>query len=156
MAYCTASDIQELIAKFSLTASSTPNTTQVADIIDQIAGEIDSVLSAQGVTVPATTPSEFTKMLEALNAYGAAAGVLKSMFPDSTGAGETPAYQFWETRYRNGLAALKDGSMIPNAVVGTSTGYLAPSTYFLNNPDTEDDIDLGTAGEPFFTRSKVF
>jgi len=154
MAYAASSDVQELIAQFTISGTSKPTSTQLTDIIAQIAGEIDTVLGARGITVPVTTPAHFLVRLEALNAYGAAAGTLKSMFPDATGADETPAYAFWERRYRDGLAELKDGTGIPDGVIGSTAGYVAPSTYLTRNPDVEED--LGDIAEPFFTRSKVF
>ena len=48
----------------------------------------------------------------------------------------------------------KDGSLIPDGVAGSTAGYVAPSTYFTNNPDTE--VDLGTIAEPMFKIGKVF
>lgn len=154
MSYCDEAAVESRMAKFPITATSKPNQTQVLSQIEDIGGEIDSALAARGVTVPVEGPPRFLRKLKALNAYGAAAGVLKSMFPDTVGADETPAYAFWERRYRDGMAELKDGSGIPDTVIGTTSGYVAPSTYFTNNPDTE--VEDGDISGSFFTRAKVF
>src|SRR3954471_18491998 len=112
MAYATITDVTGLIAQFPLSVGSKPSTSQATTIMTDISSEIDVALSSAGVTVPVTTPQYFLDWLGRLNAYGAAAAVLKSMFPGATGPEETPAYAFWEARYREGLAAIRDGSAI--------------------------------------------
>ena len=153
MAYAVLADIQALIAKFTVGTATTPTTTQAGAIISDVQDEIDTMLAANGVAVPVTAPAHFVSALGLVNQYGAAAAILKSMFLDAVGAGETPAYAFWEERYRRGLASIKDGSMIPPDVLFNEAS-VAPSTYFTRNPDTEED--LGTIAEPFFKRSTVF
>lgn len=154
MAYASAADVANLHAKFPTSATSKPTTTQAGFIIVDISNEIDVALAAQGVSVPVTAPQYFVDWLGILNAYGAAAAILKSMFPDATGAAESPAYAFWEKRYQEGLASLRDGSGIPPEIVGSGSNYVRPTTYLTENPDEE--YDLGEIGEPFFTRDKVF
>lgn len=154
MVYAVTADVDNLIAKFPRTSSTKPTTTQTSLIISDISNEIDVALSSQGVTVPVTAPSFFVDWLGLLNGYGAAAAVLKSMFPDSQGAAESPAYAFWEKRYQDGLKSLRDGTGIPTDVIGATSGYVAPSTYFTNNPDTE--VDLGDIAEPRFKMDMTF
>jgi hypothetical protein len=154
MAYATSSEVQGAIAKFTIGASTKPSTTQLTVMLAEIDGYIDSILAAKGVVVPVTAPAYFTQALQSIGVAGVAARVLKSMFPDAVGADETPAYAYWQARFDDGIKALVDGSLIPDEVVGTTSGYVAPSTYLTNNPDEE--VDLGDIGEPFFTRGKVF
>lgn len=156
MVYASNSQVQGAIAKFTVGASTKPTTTQMSTIISEVEGIIDSVLSAKGIAVPVTLPAHFEQALEGISVAGSAARVLKSMFPDAVGAGETPAYAYWQKLFDDGIKALVDGSLIPDdpLVVGSASGYVAPSTYFTNNPDEEAEI--GTIAEPFFTRGKVF
>lgn len=153
MAYAVQADVEGLIAQWTLSATSKPTSTQVGVIITDVSNEIDSLLAGLGYTVPVTAPSYFLDWLGILNAYGAAAAVLKSMFPDAAGPGETPAYAFWESRYKAGLGRLKDGSAIP-AGLARSSKSLVPSTYFTRNPD--EDEDLGDIAEPRIKMDKVF
>lgn len=153
--YGTIGELQELIAQFTISASSKPNTTQATAIIQGISDEIDVALQGVGVTVPATTPAYFLNWLAALNSYGAAAAVLKSMFPDAVGPGDTPAYAFWNEWYQRGLAAIRDGSLVPVSIIVVGSGsYVLPSTYLTNNPDTNEDI--GIIAEPLFSIGKVY
>ena len=156
MAYATSAEVQAAIAKFTITSTTKPTSSQLTTILAEIDGYIDSILSAKGIAVPITAPAHFTQALQSIGVAGTAARVLKSMFPDAVGADETPAYAYWQARFDDGIKALVDGSLIPDdpLVIGTTSGYVAPSTYLTNNPDEE--VDLGTIGEPFFTRGKVF
>lgn len=156
MSYATNGEVQGAIAKFTVGAATKPTTTQMTTMISEVEGFIDSVLSARGITTPITAPSQFVSALQGIAVAGTAARVLKSMFPDAVGAGETPAYAYWQKLFDDGIKALVDGSLIPDdpLVVGSASGYVAPSTYFTNNPDEEAEI--GVIAEPFFTRGKVF
>ena len=142
------------MAKFAITSTSKPSSAQLSTINTQMSNEIDVALSASGVAVPVTSPAAFLGWLVLLNAYGAAAAVLQSMFPDGSGpANARESVAFWEKRYQTGLAGIKDGSLIPPDAL-TNAGALAPSTYFTRNPDDEEDI--GALADPFFRRDKVF
>ncbi len=153
MAYGTLVKVQGLMAQFTIGASTSPTTTEAATILDETSDEIDMRLSAAGVAVPATAPAGFLIFLSRLNAYGAAAAILKSMFPGATGAAETPAYAFWEKRYQAGLMSIVDGSAIPpDAPAGSGT--VDPSTYLTRNPNAEEE--LGDIAEPRFKMSQVF
>ena len=152
MAYADLDDVQGLIAKWTVGTTTTPTMTQATAIINDVSFEIDAALSANGIAVPVTTPAWFVSWLSLANQYGAAAAILKSMFPGATGPDETPAYAFWESRYQKALKGIKDGSLIPPGLA-TNEATVAASTYFTRNPDTEED--LGDIAEPFFKRSTV-
>lgn len=152
MAYADLDDVQGLIAKWPVGTTTTPTIDQATAIIGDVSYEIDAALSANGIAVPITTPAWFTGWLSLANQYGAAAAILKSMFPGQSGPDETPAYAFWESRYQKALKGIKDGSLIPPGLA-TNEATVAPSTYLTRNPDTEED--LGDIAEPFFKRSTV-
>lgn len=154
MAYATLDNVRALLSKFTIDANSAPSATEATTLIDQIDGEINTVLASVGVTVPVAAPAHFVSALAILNTYGAAVLVAQAMFPDRAGAAEGSAalYTVWDQRYRTGLAKLRDGSGIPPSVaVG---GRVHPSTYFTRNPDAEED--LGDIAEPTFTRTMIF
>ena len=155
MAYAVIADVQALFPKFTLGAATKPTTTQATAIINDVSVEIDAALAGAGYAVPVTAPSWFGDYLGLVNQYGAAAAILKAMFPEAAGSADTtPAiYQFWESRYQRALKALRDGSAIP-AGLAASSAQVMPSTYFTRNPDEEED--LGDIAEPFFKRSTVF
>lgn len=155
MAYGSITDLQDLIAQFTIGASSKPNTTQATAIIADISNEIDVALTSVGVTVPVTTPAYFLDWLGRLNAYGAAAAVLKSMFPDATGPGDTPAYAFWNDWYQRGLATILDGSVVPTVIVTPGSGtFVLPETYLTRNADEE--LATGDIAEPLFKMGKIY
>lgn len=156
MAYAVIADVQGLMAQHTLTATSKPTLTQATAITNDTSDEIDARLAAVGVVTPVTTPASFLRALALLNAYGAAAAILKSMFPDAVGPGDTPAYAFWEKRYQDGLDAISagaDGGVIPPAVPD-SLEAVRPSTYFTRNPDEEEF--LGDIAEPMFKKGDEF
>lgn len=153
MAYATVEQARELIPQYTIGVSSRPTITQATAIIDATSSEIDVALSGAGLSVPVVAPSYFVEWLSQLNKYGAVAAILKAMFPDAVGPDDTPAYAFWEKRYREGLKAISDGSMIPGGST-PGAGSVMPSSYLTRNPDEEQEI--GTIAEPQFTMGKVF
>ena len=155
MAYAVIDDVQGLIAKFPLSATTTPTTTQVTTLITQVSAEIDSVIAGAGYAVPVTAPAWFLVALKLLNGYGAAAAVLRSMFPEKAGGGEAAVAMesYYASQYQRGLKRLGTGESIPPGLA-TGTAQVKPSTYFTRNPDAEED--LGDIAEPFFKRDTVF
>ena len=154
-AYAALADVQGLIAKFTISASSKSTDTQAGVIITDVSAEIDSVIAGAGYAVPVTAPAWFLNALKLLNAYGAAAAVLRSMFPDRTGGedGSSALESFYAAQYNRGLRRLATGEAIPPGLAAGSA-QVTPSTYFTRNPDEEED--LGDIAEPFFKRSTVF
>jgi hypothetical protein len=155
MAYAALSDVQGLIAKFPIGTTTKPDVTQAETIITQVSAEIDAVIAGQGYAVPVTLPVWFLDALKLLNAYGAAASVLRSMFPDRVGGDENAAAMeaYYAGQYNRGLRRLATGEGIPPGMVAGSA-QVTPSTYFTRNPDEEED--LGDIAEPFFKRNTVF
>ncbi len=152
--YANLKDVQTLIPKINMGATTSPTAVEVDKILVSTSSEIDSRLAAQGYTVPATSPDGFLTYLGLVCSYGAAAAILKGLFPDAVGAGESPAYAFWEKRYQAELQRLESGVAIPTTLSAGSG--LKPRTYLTEHPDLTDDVDLGTAGEPFFNRRQVY
>ena len=155
MAYAVIADVQALLPKFTLGAATKPTSTQATAIINDVSVEIDAALAGAGYAVPVTTPTWFVDYLGLVNQYGAAAAILKAMFPEAAAASDDTIaiYTFWEARYQKALKSLRDGSTIP-AGLAAGSAQVKPSTYFTRNPDEEED--LGDIAEPFFKRGTVF
>jgi hypothetical protein len=141
--------------KFVLSAATKPTDTQAGAAITNVAAEIDAIISSAGYVVPVATPAWFVTYLKFLNALGAAALVLRAMFPASRAAGEASLseyalYQHW---YETGLTRLAASGGIPSAAPANSSTTIAPSTYFTRNPNVEET--LGDISEPTFKRNMV-
>lgn len=148
MTYAALSDVQARMP-FTLDANSTPTSTQVADFLDEVSAEIDAVLASQGFTVPVTTPTYFVTALKKVEADGAAARALRMMFPDSRGPGETPAWSFYETAYRDSLKRWEKGLGYPKGADRGSALY--PSTYETQNADVPSSYPGSGTNVPLFT-----
>lgn len=148
MSFATVADIQRLMAQFPITSSGKPTSTQIESILADTEHEVNTHLSSAGVTVPVTAPDYFLNWLGLLASYGATAAVLKSMFPNATGPAETPAYAFWEARYKLGLKGIDDGTLVPSDLI--TSHRVKPSTYFTKNPGGEESLGVH---EPWFGRS---
>jgi len=140
MAYCTIEDVQIFAAKFPLSASTTPTSTQVETLIDLTAAQIDSVLLSKGYTVPVTTPAAFVESLRLLNAQGAEAMALMAQFPGGASKDSTPQYQAMLDLYQAGLEALRNGEMPSSLGKSATSGgmgslYTSPSTNKSTYPD---------------------
>ncbi len=146
MPYAILNDVIKLFPKFGDLGGTTKPTRQDADeMVTHIDNEVNVSLAGANYTVPVTAPQFFLDWLKVVVAYGAAAAILKEMFPAASGPGENPAFAFWESRYKAALKGIKDGSLVPPDVAATGA-FAAPSTYFTRNPDTEED--LGDIAEP--------
>lgn len=97
--------------------TTTPVTiADVAEFLTDHSGEVSVALSSQGYVGVVTEPAAFVAWLDALVCYGTAAAVLKSWFQDPSGPQSEAAWAVWERRYRDGLKAIRDGTMIPSEV----------------------------------------
>lgn len=154
MAYADLTGVQALISQFTIGVSTNPTSTQATAMIADVSNEIDVHLASAGfTTVPVVAAGYLLEWLKALNEYGAAAGILKSAFPDAVGPGDTPAYAFWEERYQAGLKFIDDGKLSVPDVTSDSAAVL-PESYLTRNPDAEEDI--GVIAEPLFSIGKVY
>lgn len=111
MAYCTEADIEALLPKYTIDATSQPTSTQVGIMIDDIAAEIDVILSAQGYTTPVTEPAALLTYLGRVNALGAGAQAAKAMFPETVEAGISPIADWLWDRYTDALKHLRAGEL---------------------------------------------
>lgn len=103
-AYCTLAQVQALNAQRTPYAHDTiPTRAQVTGYMSAVAAEIDTALSANGVTTPVTTPAAFLEMITELNAVGAAAKAEQAGYPDS---GEGSNAQRLYDAYQKGLDRL--------------------------------------------------
>lgn len=146
--YSTVDDVERLMAHFAVNSTTRPNKVQVESILADTEQEVTVALSGAGISTPVTTPTGFKDWVGLVVSYGATAAVLKSMFPSVSGPAETPAYAFWESRYKAALKGLADGSLI-SPDVPRNGHKIRPSNYFTRNPS--EDEDLGFA-EPWFGR----
>lgn len=95
MAYATPTQVFALDTGRTYTATSKPNTVQVAQYIESTAGELDGILRSRGYVTPvATTATSAYSMLAGFNAYGAIAIVEQSA--PTTGGKATGWQQMWE------------------------------------------------------------
>lgn len=152
MTYAQVSDVQARMVRVPTGLANALQAEHVESFITQIEGEVETILAMRDVTVPVTTPTWFVARLRSIVSDGATAIAYKSVFPESSGIGSSPAYQYWETRYRRGLTALQKGEL-PSSIV-TAGLTIGPSTYFTKNPETPQDF--GTLGEGLFDVDKVF
>jgi len=126
--YCTITEVQALNPRRIYDANSTPTTTQVNALIDQIAVEIDAVLQAKGYTVPVTTPANFLNALKYVNAYGAGALAEAGMFPEVSEMGQTPHWKVLNDKYKDWMKQLRAGE-IPRSLGIDSESIGAGSNY---------------------------
>lgn len=147
MPYAALNDVIALFPHFAdLGANTKPSRQAAADMVTDIDNEVNVYLAGANYTTPVTAPQFFVDWLKVVVSYGAAAAILKEMFPAATGPGENPAFAFWESRYKSSLKGIKDGSLVPPDVAAAGA-FAPPSTYFTRNPDTEEDLgDIANPG----------
>lgn len=149
MAYATLDGVKEQDPRAVYSDTSKPTEAQVLVLLEDIAGEIDTVLGAAGYTVPITAPAALLSTVTRLNAIGAAAMAHMGMFPESVGAGPTSdlGSRLWKM-YTDGLERLVEaGKAGATGTTGTAT---SARSYQVDNP-TET-----AAAQSLFPRAKVF
>lgn len=140
MAYAALEDVVALFPHFAdLGQTTEPSRQAAADMVTHIDNEVNVALAGANYTTPVTAPQFFLDWLKVVVGYGAAAAILKAMFPAATGPGENPAFAFWESRYKSAVRGIQDGSLVPPDVASAGA-FTAPSTYLTRNPDTEEDL----------------
>ncbi len=152
MSYCTSADVQAANPKRTYSASTTPTLVEVGEFVSQIAGEIDTVLTGRGLTVPVTAPAEFVTFLKKLNIVGAIAMCENAMFPEAVGQmSNVAAERFWK-QYRDGIKFLEDGQL-PSAA-GSTTGL--PFSFFTENQGDTEPEETHEWRKPKFRKNKEF
>lgn len=149
MAYATLDGVKEQDPRAVYNDTSTPSEAQVLVLLEDIAGEIDTVLSGAGYTVPITTPATLLAAVTRLNALGAAAMAHMGMFPESVGAGPTSdlGSRLWKM-YTEGLERLVAAGKA--GATGTTGTAVSARSYQVDHP-TET-----AAATALFPRAKVF
>lgn len=156
MAYAELEDVEHELGQYGrfLTETSTPSEDDVEQkTIPAIAGEIDGVLSARGVTVPVTAPASFLELLSSLNALGAAARTAAALLPQAQGPQSTTFHEWLQARYDAGLERLRNGEGIPDDIATSGTSL--PSSFWTRHPDTvSSDLDRTSKNsvDPVFRR----
>lgn len=137
MGYCLVADVEGMTANRKLTYSATtvPTLVQVQAFIDEIAAEIDAVLSAKGITVPVTT-NDYLKLM---NKMGAAAMAEAALNVDGTN--EVNSVRDWRwKKYNDMLADLKANPAMSGASV-VSCGSRSDGTSNFTNENMEFEGD---------------
>lgn len=135
MSYCDATDVQALVSPGrAYSASTTPTSTQVALYIGWVAAELDSILAAQGITTPVTTPANAVTALESWNAIGAAAYAEEAAFTQAA-PNTSQRGGIWRQKYEEVKKQLREhpGELV-NALV-TKIIYDFPS-------ETDGEIEI--------------
>jgi len=153
--YC---DIEHVQAKRAtrdeLTDDTVPTSQQVSLFIEEIAGEIDTVLLTRGVQVPVTAPAAFLLFLQNTNALGAAAQAEMAAFTEFEGQQASTYGARLEAMYQKRLARLADGSAIPSGAAGGAASRVRARSYGTEYP--EDDRDDAPDTASFFSRGRQF
>lgn len=148
MSYATINDVQVRMIQFKIGSDENDVIDEdgVTNVLNQITSEINNCLLSLGLLVPVEARhTEFLGKLKSVCADGAAALILKSVFPAAEGPQESPAYAFFEDRYTRAIKSLKMGSYPPELETTASRNF--PSSYF---------VKKGIDPEPMFTTELEF
>ncbi len=158
MGYTDEAGAQKMVARLynaaGFTTTTIPTELQLLAFIEETSAEIDMALGSVGYVTPVTTPASAVTWLKAVCNYGVAAEALKAAFPESVqssnGGPVIPAYAYWEKRYQDALALIREGSMsLPDA---PTTGAQDAQTYLTDNPDNNPFEDGTSEGQqPIFS-----
>lgn len=139
--YASAPDVSARIGVATITASSKPNTTQVAGYIDDISDELDGRLAALNYTTP--IPTGATTAFDLLNAWTSIGAAMNwtAALPQGESGKHLP---YLERRWNTILKALEDGTMaVPGLSKDTTTGRVrfgvgggtsSATPYFVRDP----------------------
>lgn len=163
--YCVLADVVREMGRYgpNLTVNSVPSNADATALIDEIAREIDGILSAKGIGVPVAVPPNPASILpwiegflKRLNAIGTGGVVLQGMFPHAAGPASSNLGDDKTKEYRTILNQMRiDLTLIPNALLLDSTlaaPYSGRSLWTDGNTDTDDPADIDPEAGPTFTR----
>lgn len=122
MNYCDAEDVSILLGFDSFSASTRPTLTQVNEIISDVTGEIDFVLSGVGITTQPTGTNILARLKMACK-FGVASQVGYAAFGNSTGVSGSQPDKYAE-KYKEMLEEMKTDSELYGASSGDSTLYI--------------------------------
>ncbi len=132
MAYSTTEEVNRLLGPHKATVT-TPVTIEDVDALrESVSYQIDAVLVAAGISSVPVTDETFSNYLGTIESWGAAAHTLKALFPEAIGAGEQPAFAYWQKLFDDALENLP--GLIPSALMGARDNA---SGYFTENPDED-------------------
>jgi len=155
--YCTIAQVESVMPQW-------PQTTWPAELDAQLILEgIDSTINVVlankgGLAVPFVSDgsngeNEFADLLRQICIHGGAMLVLKALFPDSSGPGETPVWIMHRDIYLENMKGLKDGSLLPQAVLD-DTDFVEPTTVNTLYSDASVRADQGSHSRAAFYRKQ--
>lgn len=119
----------------SWSAATTPSNTDISGFLDDVAAEIDALLTARGYTPP-VAGSAAAKALKGINADGALVLALEATFPEGSGPSSAgKPLDEARARYENAYDALLDGSLPALALLASSGAAPSASNFFSNEPE---------------------
>lgn len=120
--YATQAKVQTFLGRLlTVTATSVPSASDVADFLTQRSQEIDSALSSRGIVTPVTSPQWFLDELIGLNAKGAAADVFRAALITGEGNDRSSAGPSLLKEYTDRLNQLRLGTGVPVGVAVSET-----------------------------------
>ncbi len=143
MTYAQFSDVVALVPQLSGSqalndVTSIPTITQVNEYLTNTAAEIDAALASIGLQTPVTQPASFVTALLHLNAVGAAALLLLSIYPAETESDKAPLGTVFLEEYKMRLQEFYERLGIPSGVL-IAEPVLAPSGFFLDTGSWGND-----------------
>jgi hypothetical protein len=104
MAYCTTVQVEELMG-IKFMSTSRPATNKVTETIDEVAGEIDGVLTAAGYDLPIAGVASL-QLLRRYNTFGAAAACWHTGYATDN---SIPRVEYWQQEYKDFLSRMRRG-----------------------------------------------
>ena len=104
MAYCEVADVEALMNQ-EFFIEGQPSITDVEEIIDDVAADLDGIAQAAGYTVP-VTGAQAVKLMKKYNTYGAAVAAWHAGYVSDTAPARV---EYWERTYTAFLSRLRRG-----------------------------------------------
>ena len=155
--YCTVAEAAALVPQWP--QASWPAELDATLELKGIDAAINMALSSKGIAIPfesdgTTSQEKFADWLTLICRNGVAWRVVRALFPDATGSGETPAWVEFKAVYTAGLKGIKDESMLPQFVQDSSS-EVQPSTVNTASGGADVVDSLGSYAKPAFTRDMI-
>lgn len=122
MAYTTLDKVAAITGFESFSTTTRPTQTQVTDMINDVTGEMDFVLSSKGITTPITN-SNLLRKLDIICKYGVACQVLISGYGNADSVDGSQGDKFCE-KYKEYLQDIKDNPEDYGYITGNSTMFI--------------------------------